>query len=58
MTEDRTLGEACLNPDGKTYNGVKLMQFLHSSVTGGKHLSEEEVTAMWEEAKKKKAAKR
>lgn len=39
--EANTLGEAALNPDGKTYNGFKMMQWLHHAVTG-KELSDED----------------
>lgn len=51
--EAKTLGEACANGDG-TYDGVRLMQFLFSAVTGGKQIATEEVRQMWDEAKAKR----
>lgn len=51
--EARTLGEACQNEDG-TYNGVRLMQWLFSAMTGGKIIHEDEVRAAWEAAKRKR----
>lgn len=59
MTDPRkakTLDEAALNPDGKTYNGARALSWL-SRVIGGVGMTEAEVMRMWEEAKAKKAAK-
>lgn len=49
----KTLGEASLNPDG-TYNGLRALSWLSEVLTGGKGLSEEEVTKIAEEVKAKK----
>lgn len=54
--EAKTLGEACANGDG-TYNGLRMMQFLFSAVTGGKEISEQEVQDMWEQAKSRRREK-
>jgi hypothetical protein len=59
MTTDprkaKTLGEAALNPDGKTYNGARALSWLSAAV-GGNGLPEEEVRRIWEEVKARKAA--
>ena len=52
VTTDKTLEQACQNPNGKTYNGVKLMQWLYG-LTTGKIITEKEIEQMWEDAKKK-----
>lgn len=52
MMENKTLEQACQNPDGKTYNGVKLMQWLYEATTG-KTIEATEIEQMWEDAKKK-----
>jgi hypothetical protein len=49
MPDGTTVEKYCGNGDG-TYNGFKLMQFLHNAVTG-KTLSDEEVKKLWDEAK-------
>jgi hypothetical protein len=54
---NKTLGEFCLNPDGKTYNGTRLAQWLFEATTG-KPMSEEEAKQLIEEAKAKAAARR
>lgn len=54
----KTLGEAALNPDGKTYNGFKALSWLSAAVNKGKGLSEDEVKRIWEEVKARKAAKK
>lgn len=52
----KTLGEAALNPDGKTYNGAKALSWLSAVLSkGGSGLSEQEVRDLWDEAKKRKA---
>lgn len=53
---DKTLGEAALNPDGKTYNGVRAVQWMFEAVTG-KTLTDKEVEEVWAEAKRIAAAK-
>lgn len=52
----KTLGEAALNSDGKTYNGARAISWLSAALNKGKGLSEEEVRKLWDEAKAKKAA--
>ena len=52
MTTDKTLEQACQNPDGKNYNGVKLMQWLYE-ITTGKPIEATEIEQMWKDAKKK-----
>lgn len=51
-----SLDEACRNPDGKTYNGAKLAQFLIYCTTG-KQISDEEADAVVKDAQAR-AAKR
>jgi hypothetical protein len=53
----QTLGEFCQNPDGKTFNGAKLAQWLFAATTG-KLMSDDEAAEIIEEAKRKAAAKR
>ena len=53
-----TLGEAALNPDGKTYNGAKALKWLFEAVNPGKTISETEINTMFDAAKAKAAAKR
>lgn len=51
----KTLEEACLNPDGKTYNGIKMLSWLSAALDPkGKGLSEAEVKEEWEKVKAKK----
>lgn len=51
----KTLGEAALNPDGKTYNGAKALAWLSAILSkNGKGMSEQEVKEIWEKAKRKK----
>lgn len=47
----KTLGDAALNPDGKTYDLFKAMSWASAAVTGGKGMSEEEVRRLYEEVK-------
>lgn len=47
----KTLDEASLNSDGKTYNGARALSWLSEVLTDGKGLSEEEVKAVWEDVK-------
>lgn len=54
---DKTLGEAALNPDGKTYNGITAMRWMYEALSG-KPLSEEEALKIAEEAKAKAAERR
>uniref|UniRef100_A0AAU7VG85 Uncharacterized protein n=1 Tax=Dinoroseobacter phage vB_DshS_R26L TaxID=3161158 RepID=A0AAU7VG85_9CAUD len=49
------MGEAALNPDGKTYNGAKALSWLTEVLYPGNGLPEDEVARMFEEAKAKKA---
>jgi hypothetical protein len=57
---DKPFMTACANPDGKTYNGVIAMQWLHEVMTG-KPLSEEAALKVVAQAKQiaehRKAAK-
>lgn len=53
----KTLGEFCQNPDGKTYDGRKLAQWLFEATTG-KPMSAEEAQSLVEEAKKRAAARK
>lgn len=48
-----TVREASLNPDGTTYNGAKALSWLSEALNPGKGLPEEEIAAMFEEAKRK-----
>lgn len=54
---DKTLGEACLNPDGKTYDGRKVARWLIEAVTG-KPVSEEEGQAIVDEAQRRAACRK
>jgi len=54
---DKTLGEACLNPDGQTYDGRKVARWLFEAVTG-KPMSEAEAEDLIAEAKARAHAKR
>lgn len=49
----KTLGDYALNPDGKTYNAVGLIQFLWKATTG-KDMSREEAQKMVDEAAEKR----
>lgn len=51
----KTLGEAALNPDGKTYNGARALSWLSAALSkDGKGMSEEEVRKLWAEARAKR----
>ncbi|MBS1984809.1 MAG: hypothetical protein JST16_11625 [Bdellovibrionales bacterium] len=54
----KTLGEAALNADGKTYNGAKAIAWLSEVLHPGKGISEEEVRQIFERAKAKRSHKR
>lgn len=49
---DQTLDEYALNPDGKTYNGVKVVQWL-LEVTTGKSVPEAEARELVRKAQEK-----
>jgi hypothetical protein len=49
-----TLDEASLNPDG-THNGARAISWLSHALTGGKGLAPEEVQAIWQREKAKRA---
>lgn len=51
----KTLGEAALNSDGKTYNGAKALSWLTEVLYPGNGLPEDEVARMFEEAKAKRS---
>lgn len=53
---DKTLGDFCQNPDGKTYDGRKLAQWLFEAVTG-KPISAEEAQSLIDEAQAKARAR-
>jgi hypothetical protein len=53
LTPTTTLDEACRNPDGKTYNGAKLAQFLIYCTTG-KQITDAEAHAIVEDAMKRR----
>lgn len=55
--ENKSLRDYCLNPDGVTYNGVKLVQWMYESTTG-KALSLEDAELIVQEAKARAEAKR
>jgi hypothetical protein len=48
-----TLDEAARNPDG-TYNGARALSWLSDVLTGGKGMSEDEVRAVFADAKAKR----
>jgi hypothetical protein len=48
----RTLDEACANPDGKTYNGFRLLAWLSEVTAPGRGLSEAEVRALYEQKRR------
>jgi len=50
--KEQTLNEAALNPDGKTYNGIKAMQWMFTALSG-KEMTEEEAVEMFRVAKEK-----
>lgn len=54
---DKPLFDACANPDGKTYNGITAMRWMHEALTG-KPLSEEDAMKLVEEAKAKAAQRK
>lgn len=47
----KTLGEFARNPDGKTYDGRKVAQWLFQAMTG-KPMSDEEAQRLVDQAKK------
>lgn len=49
---DKNLHDATVNPDGKTYDGHKVAQWLFEAVTG-KPMSEEEAKQLVAEAQQK-----
>ena len=53
ITPETTLDEWALNPDGVTYHGAKLVQWLYYCSTG-KQLSFDEAQTIVDEAKDKK----
>ena len=59
MTTDprkaETLDEAARNPDG-TYDGARVLSWLSDVLTGGEGVREDEVRAMFEDAKAKRQA--
>lgn len=57
LTPTTTLDEACRNPDGKTYNGAKLAQFLIYCTTG-KQITDAEAQAVVEDAQERARCKR
>jgi len=54
---DKPLMSACANPDGRTYNGVTALRWLHECMTG-KSLSEEEALKIAERGKQLAEQKR
>ena len=54
----KTLGEAALNPDGKTYNGARALSWLSEAIHPGHGLPEAEVRRAWDEAQAAVVAKR
>lgn len=50
----KTLGEAALNADGKTYNGAKALSWLSEVLNPGKGMSEADVQKMWDDVKARK----
>jgi hypothetical protein len=54
----KTLGEACMNPDGKTFNMIRLMSWLTECVAPGRGIPEEEVRAMAQEAINRRKARK
>lgn len=54
---DRPMQEACVNPDGKTYDGRKLVRWLFEATTG-KPMSETEAQDLVDEAMRMAAEKR
>lgn len=50
-----TLDEAARNPDG-TYNGARALSWLSDVLTGGNGVSEDQVQAMFDDAKAKREA--
>ena len=62
MTDDprkaKTLGDAALNADGKTYNGAKALAWLSEVLHPGKGVSENEVHQIFERVKATPSHKR
>jgi hypothetical protein len=52
----KTLGEAAINPDG-TYNAIRALSWLSDVMTGGKGLSEEEVSKIAADVRAKKGGR-
>lgn len=57
LTPKTTLDEACRNPNGKTYNGAKLVQFLVYCTTG-KQISDDEANTIVREAQETVSCRR
>lgn len=51
----KSLDEAALNPDGKTWNGYRLLSWLSEALHPGAGLSEEEVREIDRQVKAKRA---
>lgn len=54
---NKTLGQFALNPDGKTYDGRKVVQWLFEAATG-KPMAKDEASKLVEEAQRKAAERR
>lgn len=54
---NKTLGDFCRNPDGKTYDGRKLAQWLFEATTG-KPMSGAEAQALIDEAQRRARARK
>lgn len=52
----KTLGEAALNPDGKTFNGAKALSWLSEVLNPGRGMSEADVHKVWDDVKARKNA--
>lgn len=55
--DGKTLGEFALNPDGKTYDGRKVVQWLFEATTGTP-MSDEQARKLVEDAYQKAAERR
>lgn len=55
--EAKTLDEAAKNADG-TYNAIRALSWLSGVLTGGKGLSEQEVTKIAADVKRKRSVDR
>ena len=54
---DKTMGDACRNPDGKTYDARKLAQWMFEAMTG-KPMSDADAQKLVDEAAAKAKARR